>query len=71
MLSLLVGSSYEMLGEWGGPPDQNDWLSERAFFAIVLAFMYQVPKTPYCSARPRRSQMPTSMGKRASGVRPR
>jgi hypothetical protein len=36
MLSLLVGASYEMLGEWGGPPDQNEWLSEGAFFAIVL-----------------------------------
>jgi hypothetical protein len=23
MLSLLVGASYEMLGEWGGPPDQT------------------------------------------------
>ena len=37
MLSLLVGASYEMLGEWGGPPDQNEWLSEGAFLAIVLA----------------------------------
>ena len=36
MLSLLVSASFEMLGEWGGPPDQNDWLSEKAFFAIVL-----------------------------------
>jgi hypothetical protein len=36
MLSLLVGASYEMLGEWGGPPDQNDWLSEGAFLAIVV-----------------------------------
>ena len=36
MLSLLVGASYEMLGEWGRPPDENDWLSEGAFLAIVL-----------------------------------
>lgn len=36
MLSLLVGASFEMLGEWGGPPDQHEWLSEGAFLAIVL-----------------------------------
>jgi hypothetical protein len=36
MLSLLVGASFEMLGEWGGPPDPNGWLSEGAFLAIVL-----------------------------------
>ena len=36
MLSLLVGASYEMLGELAGPPDQNDWLSEGVFLAIVL-----------------------------------
>ena len=35
MLSLLVGASYEMLGEWSRPPDQSDWLSEGAFLAIV------------------------------------
>lgn len=34
--SLLVGASYEMLGQWGGPPDQNAWLSQGAFLAIVL-----------------------------------
>jgi hypothetical protein len=36
MLSLLVGASYEMLGEWSRPPDETDWLSEGAFLAIVL-----------------------------------
>jgi hypothetical protein len=35
MLSLLAGASYEMLGDWGRPPDQNDWLSAGAFLAIV------------------------------------
>ena len=35
MLSLLVGASFELFGEWLTPPDEHDWLSEGAFLAIV------------------------------------
>ena len=36
MLSLLVGASFEMLGEWGGPADETAWLPDGLFLAIVL-----------------------------------
>jgi hypothetical protein len=39
MLSLLVGASYELLGEWGGPPDQTTGCHRGAFLAIVLTMM--------------------------------
>jgi hypothetical protein len=35
MFSLLVGASFEILGEWLTPPDENAWLPEGAFLAIV------------------------------------
>ena len=35
MLSLLVGASFSMLGEWGTPPDEGEWLSEGAFLSVV------------------------------------
>lgn len=35
MFSLLVGASFEILGEWLTPPDENEWLPEGAFLAIV------------------------------------
>jgi hypothetical protein len=35
MFSLLVGASFEIFGEWLTPPDENDWLPEGAFLAIV------------------------------------
>jgi uncharacterized membrane protein len=36
MLSLLVGASFSILGEWLTPPDQGEWLSEGEFLAIVV-----------------------------------
>jgi len=36
MLSLLVGASFSLLGEWVTPPDESDWLSEGAFLTIVV-----------------------------------
>jgi hypothetical protein len=35
MFSLLVGASFEIFGEWLTPPDENEWLPEGAFLAIV------------------------------------
>ena len=37
MLSLLVGASFEILGEWLTPPNETDWLSEGAFLTVVVA----------------------------------
>ena len=36
MLSLLVGASLSMVGEWLTPPVESEWLSEGAFLAIVV-----------------------------------
>jgi hypothetical protein len=35
MLSLLVGASFDVLGEWLSPPAESGRLSEGAFLAIV------------------------------------
>jgi hypothetical protein len=37
MLSLLVGASFSMLGEWLTPPDESEWLSEGAFLVVVVS----------------------------------
>ena len=35
MLSLLVGACFSLLGEWGRPPTENEWISNGAFLSIV------------------------------------
>ena len=37
MLSLLVGASFSILGEWLSPPDESEWLSEGGFLIVVVA----------------------------------
>ncbi len=36
MLSLLIGASLSIFGEWLTPPDESEWMSEGAFLTIVV-----------------------------------
>ena len=35
MLSLLVVACFSMLGEWGTPSTENEWISEGVFLSVV------------------------------------